>query len=718
MTKEELKQYLIEKFSNGYDVEQFNFVLAGMNFAENAHLNQKRKSGEDYIIHPYCVAEILFDLGFDQYTLVSALLHDVLEDTDITREEIISRFGTTVVSLVEGVTKLDKIKFETEEQEQTENLRKMFLAMSEDIRVVVIKLADRLHNMRTLEFLSPDRQKAISKETLDVYAPLAGRLGVSKIKSELEDLSMKYLLPKEYEDLNKSLPKQKELRQSVIKAVIGQITEKLNEFDIKAEVNGREKHLYSIYKKMKRLNKTLDEIYDVIAVRIIVDNIKDCYASLGIVHTMYKFLPDRFKDYISMPKINNYQSLHTTVMTSFGMPVEIQIRTTEMHKVAEYGIAAHWKYKEGLVSSNGALEDKVNWVREVLDAQIDSTEDETLLENVKIDIFDDEVFVFTPKGKAINLPAGSTCVDFAYHIHSKVGDNCIGANVNSKHVPLNTVLKTGDIVEIITSQNSKGPSRDWLNFVVSPQTKSKIRQFFKKTMREENVRIGKEMLEKEAVKYNVSLSCDEAKTFFNNYITKKNLTDINDVYARLGFGELTLKQIIPKIIALIRLKEKEQLKEENILSKSKNRRKAVGSVSIKGYDGLLVKIAGCCNPVPGDDIIAYLSRGRGAIVHRKDCPNLVSFEDERLIDASWVKSTNEEFIARFNIFVSNRKGIVADITTFLSLNKINIDSLQAKSLKDGDGLIELAVELTDTDTLDYLIKKISQIKGVYNIQRI
>ena len=627
---------LLQKLKKNFSDAEFQELKAAYDFSAAAHEGQKRQTGEPYFIHPCAVVNILVDLGFDDVsTLVAAFLHDVLEDTPVTSDELEQKFGKEVLELVEGVTKLDKIKFVSAEDEQAENLRKMFFAMAKDYRVIIIKLADRLHNMRTLDALKPEKQIKIATQSLKIYAPLAGRLGLSFVKCELEDLAMRYLYPDDYYELVEFIKTKSKERQQFIEKICDELKAKLQELGIEGEVNGRQKHLYGIYKKMLKQGKNIEQIYDISAVRVIVNEVQDCYTVLGAIHTMWMPLPGRFKDYIAMPKPNGYQSLHTTVITKFKETFEIQIRTYEMHRIAEYGIAAHWKYKEGKTGAT-KIDDQINWLREVMDTQRESSDSHEFLENIEGNVFTDEVYVFTPKGKVLNLPVGSTTVDFAYAIHSAVGNKCIGAKVNGKIVPLNTVLNTGDIVEILTTNSGKGPSRDWIKFVKTASARTKIRQYFKKEMKEENIKRGKDMLEREAKRRGYNLSELLSTAGLNYIMNRYTLSSIDDLYASVGFGGLTTNQIIVKLIDYFKRDLLSKNPVAEIKTTSTTGKSSSGNgVLIRGYDDFLVRLSHCCNPVPGDKIVGYVSRGRGVSVHCVDCPNVKNMEPERLIEAKW-----------------------------------------------------------------------------------
>ena len=701
--------------------EKYAEIKKAYDFAKAAHEGQKRISGEDYFVHPCAVAEILADFGFDSSTVVAAFLHDVLEDTPHTPEEIESLFGDEILELVEGVTKLDKLQFVNKEEAQAENFRRIFVAMAKDLRVIIIKLADRLHNMRTLGCTSHEQQQRISRETLDIYAPLAGRLGISFFKCELEDLSMKYLMPEEYKYISESVAKHRSERQSQLDSIIAQIEAKLKEMNIKGEVNGRPKHFYSVYRKMKNHHIDIDQIYDLLAVRIIVTNIKDCYTMLGEIHTMWKPMPGRFKDYIAMPKANNYQSLHTTVVTPYNETFEIQIRTYEMHRVAEFGVAAHWKYKEGTIGTDSELDSKVKWLREVMEAQKDIDGAKEFMDAVKINVFDDEVFVFTPKGDVHGLPIGSTPVDLAYKIHSEVGNKCVGAKINKKIVPLSTKLQTGDIVEIITSNASKGPSLDWLKFVRSASARAKIRAFFKKERRDENIARGKDMLEREAKRRGYNLSEIFTPEALHAILTRHGIGSEDDLYAAVGYGGLTTNQVLSKIIESFRTEPAvTSLADETVTLKTDNkpRQHSKSGILVNGNANFTVRISQCCSPVPGDPIIGYISRGRGVSVHRADCPNIKGMEEERLINVSWDLEGNESFNSTLTIYCENKGGLLAAITLAVSNMHIEIVAANVRVLDRGDtGEITLTVRIKKASELENLVLKLRSINGVISIKR-
>lgn len=710
---------LLQKLKKNFSEAEFQELKAAYDFSAAAHEGQKRQTGEPYFIHPCAVVNILVDLGFDDVsTLVAAFLHDVLEDTPVTSDELEQKFGKEVLELVEGVTKLDKIKFVSAEDEQAENLRKMFFAMAKDYRVIIIKLADRLHNMRTLDALKPEKQIKIATQSLKIYAPLAGRLGLSFVKCELEDLAMRYLYPDDYYELVEFIKTKSKERQQFIEKICDELKAKLQELGIEGEVNGRQKHLYGIYKKMLKQGKNIEQIYDISAVRVIVNEVQDCYTVLGAIHTMWMPLPGRFKDYIAMPKPNGYQSLHTTVITKFKETFEIQIRTYEMHRIAEYGIAAHWKYKEGKTGAT-KIDDQINWLREVMDTQRESSDSHEFLENIEGNVFTDEVYVFTPKGKVLNLPVGSTTVDFAYAIHSAVGNKCIGAKVNGKIVPLNTVLNTGDIVEILTTNSGKGPSRDWIKFVKTASARTKIRQYFKKEMKEENIKRGKDMLEREAKRRGYNLSELLSTAGLNYIMNRYTLSSIDDLYASVGFGGLTTNQIIVKLIDYFKRDLLSKNPVAEIKTTSTTGKSSSGNgVLIRGYDDFLVRLSHCCNPVPGDKIVGYVSRGRGVSVHCVDCPNVKNMEPERLIEAKWDDVISQNFLTSLKIYCENKGGILAAVTTIISNMKISITGAFARSDNDtGTAEITVMLEVKSTDQVEDVIKKLKTLPEVIDVHR-
>ena len=706
---------LLVKLRKGYP-DRYAELKKAYEFAENAHRGQKRSSGEDYFIHPCAVVEILADYGFDSSTLIAAFLHDVLEDTSVTPEQLSAEFGEEILGLVEGVTKLDKLQFTNREEAQAENFRKFFMAMAKDLRVIIIKLADRLHNMRSLKFLPQEKQQYISRETLDIYAPLAGRLGISFFKCELEDLAMMYLYPDEYKYITECISKKRGERQALLDGIMAQIRDKMREMGVSGEVNGRPKHFYSIYKKMHQLHMDVDQIYDLLAVRIIVNTVKDCYTMLGEVHTMWKPIPGRFKDYIAMPKANNYQSLHTTVVAD-GETFEIQIRTYEMHKIAEYGIAAHWKYKEGTTGVDTDLDNKVRWLREVMDAEKDIGGAKEFMDAIKINVFDDEVFVFTPKGDVYDLPVGSTPVDLAYKIHSAIGNKCTGAKINRKIVPLSTKLQTGDIVEILTA-NGKGPSLDWLKFVKTASARSRIRQYFKKEQKEENVHRGKEMLEREARRRGYNLADLMHVTAFDGIMQRLSLSGEEDLYANVGFGGISTNQVLTKLIEAFKKQNPEEQIEVAVDSGATERKRSKSGVLINGNANFTVRMAHCCTPVPGDDIVGYISRGRGVSVHRKDCPNIKSMEPERLIEAVWDTGGEENYNVTLNITAESSGGMLAGITAYIAAAKMPITGANVKvDTKEHIADITISVMIKNADDLEDLVRKIKSIHGVIDVRR-
>lgn len=717
----------IESYNPNADIA---VVAKAYNYAEMAHSNaQIRLSGERYFIHPYHVALILTDLHVDVQTIAAGLLHDVVEDTGITYEDIKREFGLEIANMVDGVTKLSKVKYRNKEERQAESLRKMIIAMSKDIRVVIIKLADRLHNIRTLEYMPSEKQMQKAMETIEIYAPIANRLGMASIKWELEDLSLKYIDPDGYEDLLKKVQEKSEKRKDYISHIIAVMKEKLSESLIQADIKGRPKSLYSIYKKMYYKNRAFEQIYDLIAVRIIVDSIKDCYGALGTVHTLWKPVPGRFKDYIAMPKPNMYQSLHTTVIGPDGEPFEIQIRTLDMHRTAEYGIAAHWKYKEGIDEQTN-YEEKLNWLRQMLEWQQETNDPQEFMEALKIDLYSDEVFVFTPKGEVVNLPTGSTPIDFAYRVHSAVGNKCVGAKVNGRIVPIDTKLKTGDQIVVLTSQSSVGPSRDWLKIVVSSDAKSKIRKFFKERDKDFNVEKGKEIVEREIKKqgYMVSdlLKDDWVKVVADKY----NMFNAANLFAAVGSGGITENQIVNrlKLLYLEKNKDKIELEKIEILEKNSNVNnhapskieKHASGVIIKGIDNIKIRFSKCCNPVPGDAIVGYITRGRGVSVHRADCTNihdLTDSEDQRFIEVEWDYEEKTTFISELQIKALDRPKLLQDLTALYADAKLNAVSLNLRINKEKIAIVDIGFEINQTKQIEDLIKKIKKLSGVLEVYR-
>ena len=702
-------------------------IMKAYNLANEKHKNQKRSSGEPYIIHPLNVAYILAGIGLDESTLCAALLHDVVEDTDLTNKDLSEMFGEEIAQMVEGVTKLSTIQFATVEEKQVENYRRMFLAMGKDIRVILIKLADRLHNMRTLKYLTRERQIANAKETLDLYAPLANRLGLYSIKAELEDLGFKYLKPEEYHELVEGINKKKDERLKFIEKIMDDIHVQLKKQRIDAEVTGRAKHLYSIYRKMKRDNCTLDQIYDLFAMRIIVNSVKDCYAALGVVHEMYSPMPGRFKDYIAVPKPNMYQSIHTTLLGEKGTPFEVQIRTWDMHRVAEYGIAAHWAYKEANFLGRGkknvvVTEDKLAWLRETLEWQQELQDPTQFLENLKTELFEDEVYVFTPKGAIKVLPKGSTPIDFAYSIHAEIGNHMTGCKINSKMVPIITEIKNGDIVEIITSENSKGPSLDWLKFVKSTSAKTKINSWFKKEKKAENIEKGKEQIEKELKRLGISHEKLFKVDYINAMLNRYKYKDLEEMYAAVGFGANTATKVIARMLIEYRKDHKEEdieekLKELEITRTQKKTKPSNNGVIVKGIDNCLVKLSKCCNPLPGDEIIGYITRGRGVSVHRKDCVNIKDLfkEENRIIDVAWEKEQQASYYVNLTVLANDRLGLLADIMNVLSNTKANLVEINGKTGKIA--LIDITIEIKNLDELNNILKSIRKVDSVYEVKR-
>lgn len=692
-------------------------------FCKECHEGQYRNSGEKYYVHPVNVALILTDLNMDDITITAALLHDVLEDTDVTYDTLVSEFGEEVANLVDGVTKLKKLKYKSKQENQAENLRKMVLAMAKDIRVVIIKLADRLHNMRTLEYMNEEKKKEKALETLEIYAPLAHRLGISKIKWELEDLSLRYLDPKGYYDLVEKVNKRRKEREEYIQRIIKELDENLEKMNIRREISGRPKNFYSIYKKMYYQNKSFDQIFDLTAIRVIVDTIKDCYAVLGIVHTMWKPIPGRFKDYIAMPKPNMYQSLHTTVIGPEGEIFEVQIRTWDMHRTAEYGIAAHWKYKEGSSKSDN-FDQKLTWLRQLMEWQKDLKDPKEFMETLKLDLFTDEVYVFTPKGDVINLPSGSTPIDFAYRVHTAIGNSCIGAKVDGRIVPLDYKLKNGNIVEILTSPNGS-PSRDWLKIVKSSQARNKIRQWFKRELREQNIEKGKELLEKELKKRGYKVPEALKDEWLKNIATKISLSSVDDLYAGLGYGNITLSQVMSKFREYY--KEYFKIEDDNLTSEIKIKEKTTNKqkenvdqgVIVKGVDNIKVRFAKCCNPVPGDEIVGYITRGRGLSIHRKDCPNVnIIGEPDRFMEVSWNTNKKAEYQAEIQIKSIDRPGLLAAVTQKITDVGLSLVSLSARTNKEKLAVMNIVLEIKDIEQLKDLMNKIRKIQGVIDVYRV
>ncbi len=737
LTPEQLYNDLILRVRKYHPSDDITLIEKAYNVANEAHKDQMRKSGEPYIIHPLYVAIILADLEMDKETIVAGILHDVVEDTIMTYDEIAEMFGTDVANLVDGVTKLGRLEFAGGDklEEQAENLRKMFLAMAKDIRVIMIKLADRLHNMRTLKHMRPEKQQEKARETLDIYAPIAQRLGISKIKVELDDLSLKYLEPDVYYDLVDKIAIKKNEREAYVQSIVDEVSEHIHNAGIKAEIDGRVKHFFSIYKKMKNQGKSLDQIYDLFAVRIIVDNVKDCYAALGVIHEIYKPIPGRFKDYISMPKDNMYQSLHTTLIGSTGQPFEIQIRTYEMHKTAEYGIAAHWKYKEvsdGKKSAGGE-EEKLAWLRQILEWQKESDNNREFMHLLKsdLDLFSDSVYCFTPTGEVKHLPAGSNTIDFAYSIHSAVGNRMVGAKVNGKLVSLDYVINNGDVVQIITSNNATGPSRDWLTMAKSTLAKNKINQWFKNEFKEENIVKGKDLLLAYCKAKGIQLS-DLTKPAYTEFVMRKyGFHSWDALLAAVGHGGLKEGQIINKMWELYEKDHKKTPTDEEVLetvaetAEKKVFRKPKGGIVVEGVDDVAVRFGKCCSPIPGDDILGFVTRGRGVSIHRVDCVNVINLPEEdkaRLIEAQWQQggdagNANAKYLAEIIIYAYNRNGLLADVAKALTEKDIDIVSLSTKTSKKGISSMQTSFEIASKDELDRIIAKIMTVESVVDVER-
>ncbi len=740
---DDLYQELVQRVQKYHPSDDISMIQKAYRVAAEAHKDQMRKSGEPYIIHPLNVAIILAELELDKETIVAGLLHDVVEDTVMTEEDLKREFGDDVALLVDGVTKLEKIPLSAGADQpdeklemQAENLRKMFLAMAKDIRVILIKLADRLHNMRTLQYKKPESRQRIAKETLEIYCPIAQRLGISKVKIELDDLSLKYLEPDVYYDLVDKISVRKSVREKYIQSIVDEVSEHISNAGIKAKIDGRVKHFFSIYKKMKNQDKTLDQIYDLFAVRIIVDSVRDCYAALGVIHEMYKPIPGRFKDYIAMPKANMYQSLHTTLIGSSGQPFEIQIRTFEMHKAAEYGIAAHWKYKEASDGKKVAAqeEEKLVWLRQILEWQRDMSDNREFMKLLKndLDLFSDNVYCFTPTGEVKNLPAGSTTIDFAYSIHSAVGNRMVGARVNDKLVTIDYEIKNGDRIEIITSQNSKGPSRDWLNVVKSTQAKNKINQWFKNELKEDNIVKGKDLLSGYCKARGVVLS-DLLKTDYMNAVMRKyGFRDWDSVLAAIGHGALKEGQVVNKMQDLYDREHKRELTNEEVLASIAESGalsaakpatiKAKSGIVVRGIADLSVRFSKCCSPVPGDEIVGFVTRGRGISIHRTDCVNMMNLpemERARIIDAEWQapEDATEKYVAEIDIYANNRNGLLADVTKALTEKNISILSLNTRISRQGLATIQISFEVESKEELNRVIDKIRGIESVVDIER-
>lgn len=731
-----LYQELIDSVRKYHPSDDISMIEKAYKIAYDAHKDQRRKSGEPYIIHPLCVGIILADLELDKETIVAGLLHDVVEDTVMTSEQLKEEFGEEVELLVDGVTKLGQLSYSADKVEvQAENLRKMFLAMAKDIRVILIKLADRLHNMRTLKYMRPEKQREKARETMDIYAPIAHRLGISKIKVELDDLSLKYLEPEVYYDLVEKIALKKDARQAFVNSIVKEVSQHIEAAGIKAQIDGRIKHFFSIYKKMVNQQKTLDQIYDLFAVRIIVDTVKDCYAALGVIHEMYKPIPGRFKDYIAMPKQNMYQSLHTTLIGPNGTPFEIQIRTFEMHRTAEYGIAAHWKYKEaagGKSVDTKSEEEKLSWLRQVLDWQMSDNREFMSLLKSDFDLFSESVYCFTPSGDVKNLPNGSTPIDFAYSIHSAVGNRMIGARVNGKLVTIDYVIQNGDRIEIITSQNSRGPSRDWLKIVKSSQAKNKINQWFKQELKEDNIIKGKEMLASYCKSKAIVQSDIMKPEYVERVLSKYGFRDWDSVLAALGHGGLKEGQVVNKLMEGYEQDHRKEITDEQIIEAVQGAKesapvrvqKSKGGITVQGIDDISVRFAKCCSPVPGDEIVGFVTRGRGVTIHRTDCINIINLPEEervRIIDAEWQKAAvvgdKGMYAAEIMIYSRDRTGLLVDIMKIFTERKIDVTSVNCRTNKQGIATIAMSFEISDKDTLNYMIDKIHQVESVIDVER-
>ena len=732
---EVLYKELINSVLKYHPSTDISMIEKAYKVASEAHEGQKRKSGEPYIIHPLCVAIILADLELDKETIVAGLLHDAVEDTWMTYEEVEKEFGSEVALLVDGVTKLGQLSYSADKVEvQAENLRKMFLAMAKDIRVILIKLADRLHNMRTLQYMRPEKQQEKARETMDIYAPIAMRLGISKIKVELDDLSLKYLKPDVYYDLVHKVALRKSEREQFVGAIVKEVKKHMDDDNIKAQVDGRVKHFFSIYKKMVNQDKTIDQIYDLFAVRILVDTVKDCYAALGVIHEMYKPIPGRFKDYIAMPKPNMYQSLHTTLIGPNGQPFEIQIRTYEMHRTAEYGIAAHWKYKEssdGKAPVGKSEEEKLNWLRQILEWQRDMSDNKEFMSLLKndLDLFADSVYCFTPQGDVKTLPSGSTPVDFAYSVHSAVGNKMVGARVNGKLVPIEYEIKNGDRIEIITSQNSQGPSRDWLKLVKSTQAKNKINQWFKKELKEDNILKGKEMLAQYARAKGFKIANYTKTQYLEAVLRKYGFRDWDSVLAAIGHGGLKEGQVFNKLVEAYDKENKKNLTDEQVLEAASETQeklhiaKSKSGIVVKGIHDVAVRFSKCCNPIPGDEIVGFVTRGRGITIHRTDCVNVLNMSETdrtRLIEAEWQQpdtKEKEKYMAEIQVYANNRTGLLVDLSKIFTERKIDLRSINSRTSKQEKATISMSFEIGSKEELRSLIEKIRQVESVIDVER-
>ena len=735
VSPEILYEELINCVRKYHPSDDISMIEKAFRIANDAHKGQVRKSGEAYIIHPLCVAIILAELELDKETIVAGLLHDVVEDTVMTDEEIAQEFNEEVALLVDGVTKLGQLSYDADKVEiQAENLRKMFLAMAKDIRVILIKLADRLHNMRTLRYMTPEKQKEKARETMDIYAPIAQRLGISKIKTELDDLSLKYLEPEAYYDLVEKVAMRKGARDEYVKKLVEEVTHHIKEAGIEATIDGRSKHFFSIYKKMVNQGKTIDQIYDLFAIRILVNDVKDCYAALGVIHEMYKPIPGRFKDYIAMPKPNMYQSLHTTLIGPDGRPFEIQIRTYEMHRTAEYGIAAHWKYKEAANGNAvGGEEEKLSWLRQILEWQRDMSDNKEFMSLLKsdLDLFSDTVFCFTPSGDVKNLPNGSTPIDFAYSVHSAVGNKMIGAKVNGKLVTIDYKIQNGDRIEIITSQNSKGPSRDWLNIVKSTQAKNKINQWFRSEFKEENILKGKELLEKYCKSKGINWPDINKPEYQAKILRKYGFPQWDNCLATIGHGALKESQVANRMQEEYRKDHPLVVTDEDVLKqiehtnvdRQSSEHRSKSGIVVKGLYDIAVHLSKCCSPVPGDEIVGFVTRGRGVSIHRTDCVNMINLsemEKARLIEAEWSGNGSGEdstYLAEINIYGNNRTGLLVDLTRTFTERGIDINSIHSKTSKQGIATISISFETKGKEQVNGLIKKLRQVESVIDIER-
>ena len=727
VSPESLYQELIASVKKYHPSTDISLIEKAYKTADTAHKGQVRKSGEAYIIHPLCVAIILAELELDKETIVAGLLHDVVEDTVMTVEEIASEFSEEIALLVDGVTKLGQLSYDADKVEvQAENLRKMFLAMAKDIRVILIKLADRLHNMRTLKYMTPEKQKEKARETMDIYAPIAQRLGISKIKIELDDLSLKYLEPEAYYDLVEKVALRKSVRDDYVQSLVKEVSKHIENAGIKAQIDGRAKHFFSIYKKMVNQHKTLDQIYDLFAIRIIVDNVKDCYAALGVIHEMYKPIPGRFKDYIAMPKPNMYQSLHTTLIGPTGQPFEIQIRTFEMHRTAEYGIAAHWKYKEG-IQGKDKMEERLAWVRKVIEAQQTSDDVEEIVRAIKNDLSPEDIVVMTPRGDSISLPVGATVIDFAYRIHTEIGHKTIGGKVDGKMVPLDYQLQTGEICEVLTSKDpNKGPNRAWLGIVKTNEAKSKIRSWFKKECREENITTGKASLEQEFKRCHINLPESEWEAFLADDLKRHNCDTLDDFYASIGYGGVMLSKIMPRLKELYVKSHGAEEEEANPVAPVVPPETASGKdcIVLDRIDDCVFKFAQCCNPLPGDDIVGFITRGHGISVHTKNCVNYQAAlkrndptEMARWLPVQWTNNTSTLIPTSIEVIATDRVGLVFDITKILSESHILIVHSSSRNLRNGNAIFEASVQVAGTDQLQAIIDKLRKIRGVISVER-